>query len=240
METLKATDKRLISYGVDLGTRITTAFDTKAETVVEVHVNRGTLSAKMSRLETTTYNVRNVDSKAKTLIVEQPVLPNFTVVSPKPVETTASAWRFQMDLPANAPSKLPVVLERVYDQSYGLSNLTPDVIVYWAQNKSISDAARRQLEQLRDLKAQLAAVAAELTSNDNEIAAVTRDQDRTRQNINSLNSVSGQQQQVQTYARQLADLEGRITKLRDRHSELEKQKAALQAQVNAVIEKMSF
>ena len=79
-----------------------------------------------------------------------------------------------------------------------------------------------------------------MTSNDNETAAVSRDQDRTRQNINSLNSVSGQQQQVQTYARQLADLEGRVTKLRDRHSELDKQKAALQSQVNSAVEKMSF
>jgi len=83
-------------------------------------------------------------------------------------------------------------------------------------------------------------VATELKSTDDETAAVTRDQDRTRQNISSLNSVSGQQQQVQTYARQLADLEARVTKLRDRHSELEKQKAALQAQVNAAIEKMNF
>src|SRR5581483_2790758 len=38
METLKASDKRLISYGVDLGTRITTAFDSKSDTVMEVHV----------------------------------------------------------------------------------------------------------------------------------------------------------------------------------------------------------
>jgi hypothetical protein len=240
METLKAADKRLISYGVDLGTRITTAFDSKNDTVMEVHVNRGTLSAKLSRVETTTYNARNVDAKAKTLIIEQPVVPQYTVISPQPMETTATAWRFRMDLAANSPAKLPVVLERVYDQTYALSNLTPDVIVYWAQNKTLSDSARRQLEQLRDLKNQFAGVNAEMTSNDSEVASVTRDEERARQNIGSLNTVSGQQQQVQTYARQLSDLESRITKLRDRHAELEKQKTSLQTQINGAIEKMSF
>ncbi len=240
METLKAADKRLISYGVDLGTRITTAFDSKGETVVEVHVNRGMLSAKMSRLETTTYSARNVDAKAKTLIIEQPVVGQYTVVSPKAVETTATAWRFQLDLPANAPAKLPVVLERVYDQTYSLSSLTPDRIVYWSQNKTVSDSARRQLEQLRDLKNQLAQVGAEMTANENEVAGVTSDEDRARQNIGSLNNVSGQQQQVQTYARQLSDLEIRITKLRDRHAELVKQKASLQDQINEAIGKISF
>ena len=37
METLKAGDKRLISYAVDLGTRITTAFDSKQAVVREIH-----------------------------------------------------------------------------------------------------------------------------------------------------------------------------------------------------------
>ncbi len=37
VETLKAGDKRLISYGVDLGTRVTTAFDSTRDTVREIH-----------------------------------------------------------------------------------------------------------------------------------------------------------------------------------------------------------
>jgi len=240
METLKASDKRLISHGVDLGTRITTAFDSKAETVVEVHASHGMLSAKMSRVETTTYSVRNVDAKPKTLVIEQPAMSQYTVVSPKPMETTANAWRFQLDLPANSPAKLPVVLEAVYDQTFRLDSLTPDSIVVWARNKTLSDSARRQLDELRELKNQLAAVSAEMKSNDNSVASITSDEDRARQNITSLNTVSGQQQQVQTYARQLSDLESKITALRDRHADLEKQKTALQAQIDAAVEKMSF
>jgi hypothetical protein len=240
VETLKAQDKRLISYGVDLGTRITTAFDSKSETAIEIHAAHGMLSAKMSRVETTTYNARNADAKAKTLIIEQPALSQYTVVRPKASETTATAWRFQLDLPANSPAKLPVVLERIYDQTYGLSNLTPDTLLYWTRNKAMTDSARRQLEQLSDLKKNLASVNTEMKSNDEAIASLSRDEDRARQNITSLNTVSGQQQQVQTYARQLSDLEAKITALHDRSADLEKQKTALQSQIDAAIEKMTF
>ena len=115
-----------------------------------------------------------------------------------------------------------------------------DAITVWAQNKTLSDAARRQLEQLRDLENQLASVNAEMSTNDSSVASITRDEDRARQNITSLSSVSGQQQQVQTYARQLSELESKITVLRDRHGELEKQKTSLQAQIDGAIEKISF
>ena len=59
-------------------------------------------------------------------------------------------------------------------------------------------------------------------------------------NIQSLNNVSGQQQQVQTYARQLDQHEQQLAALRDRQSELQKQKAALQTELDRLIEALSF
>ena len=73
METLKAGDKRLISYAVDLGTRITEAFGSKQAVVREIHANRGMLTTKLAAEETRTYTIRNVDQKAKTLIIEHPL-----------------------------------------------------------------------------------------------------------------------------------------------------------------------
>src|SRR5437764_8405948 len=61
METLKAKDKRLISYAVDLGTRITEAFGGKQAVVREIHAARGVLTTKSAVEETRTYTARNVD-----------------------------------------------------------------------------------------------------------------------------------------------------------------------------------
>ncbi|HEV2688808.1 MAG TPA: hypothetical protein VGV35_09645, partial [Bryobacteraceae bacterium] len=55
MTTLKAGDKRLISYAVDLGTRVTTKFDSSRNIVREIHVNRGMLTTRSAMQETKTY-----------------------------------------------------------------------------------------------------------------------------------------------------------------------------------------
>ena len=107
METLKAGDKRLISYAVDLGTRITEAFGSKQAVVREIHANRGMLTTKSAMEETRTYTIRNVDQKAKTLIIEHPLRQGYTLLNQKPAEKTASAYRFEIALAADATAGIP-------------------------------------------------------------------------------------------------------------------------------------
>src|SRR5208283_5001439 len=148
METLKAGDKRLISYAVDLGTRITEAFNSKAAVVREIHASRGMLTVKSAVEETRTYTIRNVDQKAKTLILEHPLRQGYTLLNQKPAEKTASAYRFEIQLSAEATQEFPVSEERVYDQTYQVTSLTPDVILSYVSNRTLSDAGRRQLERI--------------------------------------------------------------------------------------------
>ena len=65
VETVKQGDKRLISYAVDLGTRITTAFDSKGEVVREIHLRRGVLTTRVAAQETRTYTIKNVDAESQ-------------------------------------------------------------------------------------------------------------------------------------------------------------------------------
>ncbi len=67
-----------------------------------------------------------------------------------------------------------------------------------------------------------------------------KDQERTRQNMESLNRVSGQQAQVQDYARRLAGQEAKLAALRDRVADLEKKRDALSRELDALIEKVEF
>ena len=240
METLKTGDKRLISYAVDLGTRITTQFDSKADTVREIHFRRGILTARAAAVETKTYTIRNVDQKPKTLIIEHPVRPGYRLLDRKATETTASAYRFEVKLAPGATEKFPVTEERVYDNTISIANATPDVLMTYIRNKVLTDAGRKQLEQIASLKSQIAATDAESRRTDSDIANLIKDQDRLRQNINSLNQVAGQQQQVQSYAKQLADQESKLAALRDHIAELQRKRTTLEAEMNSSIEKMEF
>jgi hypothetical protein len=241
VETVKNSDKRFISYGVDLGTRISTNLDSHNDAVREVHVHNGLLISKAAQVQKKTYTVHNVDPRAKTLVVEHPVRAGWALIdTAKPLETARDVYRFEMKLPANGSLDFPVTEERVYDTQISISSLNPDGLLTYIRNKNVSDAARRQLQQISDLKTQIVNADADRKSVTEQVGNITRDEERNRQNIASLSSVSGQQQLVQDYARKLSDQETQISTLRDRETAIERQRASLQTQLNGLIEKLDF
>ncbi len=240
METVKAGDKRLVSYAVDLGTRVATKLDSSSDLVREIHVRRGVLTVRTAQQETKTYTVHNVDAKPKTLIVEHPIRQGYRVVKPQPSETTASAYRFEVKLAAQGTEKLPVTEERLMDQSVTLANTSPEFLGTYIQNKDLDETARKQLERIADQKRLIAENDGAIQRGDQEINSLVEDQERLRQNISTLNQVSGQQEQVQNYARRLSAQETQLAALRDHQAELKQKKTALEGDLNKAIEALEF
>jgi len=241
VETIKNSDKRFISYGVDLGTRISTNVGSESANVRELHARNGVLISKYALVQKKMYAIRNVDARAKTLIIEHPVRPGFKLIdTAKPLETARDVYRFEVKVPASAAIDFPVTEENVYDQQTSVSSLNPDALLVYIRNKVLSDAARRQLQQISDVKTQIVAADNEKRRLESDLQNLSKDEERNRQNISSLSSVSGQQQTVQEYARKLADQEVRIAKIHDRQTELDNHKAQLQTQLNSLIDKLEF
>lgn len=240
VETLKEDDKRLISYSVDLGTRITTAFDSKAEVVREVHIRRGVMATKAAIAETRTFAIRNVDADPKTIVIEHPQRGGYNLVGMAETEKTADAYRFEVKVAANATEKFAVNEERVLDRAVALSSVTPDVLTSYVSNKNLSATAIAQLQQILDLKRQIAGADGEMRRAQEQHNNYVQDQSRLRENINSLNRVAGQELQVQNYSKQLAAQEVQIATQRDRLSATQQRKVALEGQLNNLIEKMDF
>ena len=240
VETIKGGDKRLISYAVDLGTRITRKIDARNATVREIHMNRGILTTRYSQVQTRTYNIRNADDKAKTLIIEQPIRQEWTVTSRKPTDTSATNYRFEVALEPQAAVSFPVTEEHLYSTSTGVSSFTPDVLVTYIENQALNDAARKQLQQIVDLKRQIAAAESDRANLNARVSALETDQQRLRQTMMSLNSVNGQQEQVQKYARDLAAREEQITALRTQQDTSRQKQSRMQAELDALIGRMQF
>jgi chromosome segregation ATPase len=108
------------------------------------------------------------------------------------------------------------------------------------QNRSLTDAGRRQLQRVVDQKRQIAENDRALQDADAQMRGLSADEERVRRNIQSLNNVAGQQQQVQTYARQLDSQEQQLAALRDRQAELQKKKSALQTDLDKLVEALTF
>ena len=240
VETLKPSDKRLIGYAVDYGTRVTTAFDSPAQTIREVHVADGVLQIRYADHQTRTYTMKNVDAKAKTLIIQQEGVDDYTIISPKPTERTASAYRFEVSLPANGTKTLQVEGEHVYLNTTEVVSATPDFLLTLVQNKQLSESGRKQLTHVMELKRQAVQTESDLHSAESQLRDLTGDQTRLRQNIDSLNRVSGQEEQVRRYSSNLAANEVQIATLRDRQRSLSQQKGKLDADVRAAVAALAF
>jgi hypothetical protein len=240
METCKSGDKRLISYAVDLGTRITTAYETSADVVRSIHMTRGILITRSALRETRTYTIKNVDPKAKTLVLEHGVRPGFELVNQKPSEKTAHAYRFEVKLAPGASEKFPVTEEHVYDNTQMIASVTPDVLLTYVQNKALSETGRQRLEQIASKKQSIAENDQELKRVQEQSNELVADQGRLRQNIDSLNRVSGQQERVQQYAREVAGTEAKLAATRDQRRDLEQKKTQLNRELNTLIETAEF
>ena len=240
METVKSGDKRLISYAVDLGTRITAAFDSESKLLSEFHYRRGLLTTKTARRETKTFTIRNVDSKSKTVIIEHAARPEYKLIDMKPDEKTANSYRFEVKVDPGATKKFPVVEERVYSQQIAVTNMTPDQIFTYVRNEKLDEAGRKKLEEIADLKRQIADTDRELGRVNEQINNLSQDQSRLRSNISTLRSVAGQQQRVMEYADKLSAQEGRLVSLRDQQNELRLRKDELQKELNTLMETLKF
>lgn len=239
-ETIKSGDKRLASYAVDLGVRITTAFDSSSKLQREFKVRRGVLTTKSLRKETRTFTINNVDQRDKTVIIEQPARDGYEAVSPEPTELTAKTRRYEAKIPAGRTSKFPIVEERMVSQATYLRNLNTNTLATYVENKELDDAGRQKLGGLLDLMRQIAGKDADISATNQAIQRIVEDQNRIRQNINSLRSVSSRQTQVQEYADRLAEQEGELAELRDRLVELEREKRELEQRRDTTIETLEI
>jgi predicted nucleic acid-binding Zn-ribbon protein len=91
-----------------------------------------------------------------------------------------------------------------------------------------------------DQKRLIAANDRALQDANTQMTGRNSDEDRVRRNIQSLNNVTGQQQQVQTYARQLDAQEQQLAALRDKQAELQKKRTSLQGELDKLVEALTF
>ena len=181
-----------------------------------------------------------MDQKAKTLIIEHPLRAGYTLLNQKPMEKTADNYRFEVPLAAGATKTFAVSEEHVFDSSYAIANVSADFLLIYVHNRDLNEAGRKQLATIASQKQRIVANNAAIDDAERQMKDLSTNEDRLRRNISSLNSVSGQYQQVQDYAKQLGALEQKLTDVGDRQAQLQEKKTALQHELDGMIASLSF
>jgi len=215
-------DQRLISYAVDL------AVDARSETtqsgrVETVRIVNGVIEQITRSVRADAYSFENNDKgRARTILIEHPRQPGWDLIEPeKPVQTTDSHLRFELDVAAGEAAKLIVRQERVQRSRYELTGYDLETLLRYQRMGRASERvveAFREAVRLRDLIEQSRQAVERLEA---ERETITRDQSRIRQNMASVDSNSD------LYRRYVSKLSEQETRLETIGQELDAARSTL-------------
>jgi hypothetical protein len=241
IEPLKPAEKRLVSYGTDLAVTVDARLDQSSGRFTRVTAREGVMIAQQEERNQWVYRVRNEDTMSRTLIVEHPIRPGWTLApTPAPAETTVSAARFRVTVPAKGETTLTVSERRVLDSRYSLDQVDDRLITTITQRGILPDALRQALQPVLDKRAELAAAERELTDFNNQINGIGQDQARVRQNLQVLKGSAEEKALVKRYTTELSVQEDRLAAVRKQLADATMRRDARRAELSQLIQRLTF
>jgi hypothetical protein len=215
LDPLKAGEKRLLSYAIDLGVQVDAKGENVPIKVTKVQFNRGLVIQTTEERQRRTYSIRNEDTEPRVLVIEHPVRNGWTVGGTvTPSETTASFYRYKVPVQPKTTAMIVVDETRAGQAQYTVSNVTDDQVGVLVRDKLITPEAEASLRRILAQKAEVARLSAAVQDREREIGSISADQDRVRENMKSLKGSAEEKQLLQRYVKQLQDQEDRLEVLR--------------------------
>ena len=216
IDDLAPKQDRLISYALDLNVEVEPQTQGGRQDLVAVKIRRGTIVSTRKSTEAKVYAVRNRDQKKRDLLIEHPFRDDWTLVEPsEPAERTRQWYRFAVALAPDKTARVLVREERQLDESVVLTNLRADQIAFYLRARVVSDAVKKALQQLVQLRDRLGQTQAERTRLEQSVAAITQEQTRIRENMGKLDPKS------ELYNRYVKKLDQQETELEDLRHKIE-------------------
>jgi hypothetical protein len=191
--------------------------------------------------EKKTYTFRNEDSSPRTVVVEHPVRAGYQLRgTAQPVETTAAWMRFRLDVGAKQTAALVVEEAQPRVVSYSITNINSPLVATFVQERSIDKSVEDALRKVLAQKDAIAALQEQRNARDEETQKIYDDQQRLRENVKALKGSPEEKALLQRYVQQLNTEETRLETLRKEIAELEAKIEAAQADLDRMIEDLSF
>jgi hypothetical protein len=217
---LQPGESRLLSYAVDLGTEVAPKPTPDSGRLVAVKAVRGLLWTTTKRRQGRTYTVKNRNEQRRTVLVEHPVQHPFQLVdTPKPAETAADVYRFELTVPPGASKSLTVTQERDEVSSVQLSNIGDEQIRLFLRQPIVSARVKAGLQRALVLRAALSKTRADIAELQRQLNSITTDQARLRANLREMPSTA------KAYKRYLEKFDTQETQIEQYQADIKKQQA---------------
>jgi len=240
-DQIRPSEKRLVSYATDLALNVSSKEGNQQERVTRVVIHRGVMTHQSEVRETKTYTFRNEDDSPRVVIVEHPVRSGYELRSAaQPIETTAAWRRFRLEVGAKQTAALVVEEARPVNTTYLISNVNSSQIATFVQQRSIDKSVEDALRKVMAQKDAINSLEEQVQARDAETEKIYDDQQRLRENMKSLKGSPEEKALVQRYVQQLNTQETRLENLKKEIAQLDARKDAAQADLDRMIEALSF
>jgi hypothetical protein len=237
---MKPDEKRLLSYAVDLGVQVESRQGDERRLVSRVTIQRGVVTEQREQRTRRIYTIRNNDTTGRTVIIEHPTRPGWSLVgTAQPRETSASAYRFGVEVPARQTATLTVDEKQPLENRYEISSLTDDRVSLLIRNSGDSEAIKQALQPILAQKASVAALKGRIADHDKDIQRTREDEQRVRANLQALKNSAEEKALVRRYAEQLAKADERIEAIQRERADLERALNQAEAELRRLIERLS-
>jgi hypothetical protein len=219
IEDLPPGQDRLISYALDLKTEVEPKLEGGTQELSTVSLKKGTMLVSRRLVEDRTYLVRNRDTKAKTVLIEQPYRADWKLAEPKEsTERTRDLYRFSVAVDPGKSATLRVKETLPIQESILLMEGGVDQIVHYQQAKEVSLKVKEALQRVVQLRSKLDDARAQRTRLDQRTAEITAEHARIRENMQRL------PQNSDLYTRYVKKLDQQETELENLRKEIERLK----------------
>jgi len=233
MERLKAKEQRLISFALDLGTNIRVRPKQEREPATIVKAVNGVLQIHYFQTEEKLYSISNLADRPKIVYVEFPIRSGWELSdnSPKPAYTTQSFYRFRVELGPMEEKELNVVLRNPRVDTFQIGSVNREQLALFVSRRYIDEATRRRLERLIDIRGRVVEQDLRLRSLQSEMNAISADQKRFRENIESLAKTPEAKQLITRYIAKANEQETRLEQIEAERKAAQAEKERLEREL---------
>lgn len=231
---LQPNEDRLISYAVDLDLVTDRKQPGYRRETVSFAIKGGVLTISHREFREMTYTLRNKGNEAKTVLIQQPIEANFTLVEPKEAsEKTAQHYRFRQEVPPGKAVEFKTVSERPISEALALLNINLDMLVAYARNDKLSPQLRKAFEDLITRRRKITDIQVQLARIEREIKDIDAEQDRIRRNMDRLDRNSELYKQ---YVAKLTEQEKKVNDLAEQRAKLRDAEEAAQKEMREFVD----
>lgn len=236
-DTISAGQKRLVSYAADPAVQVSTKESSPPQEITRIRIAKGLMITTREMRQTETYRISDSDTKPRTVIIEHPVREGWKLADDlKPDETTATYYRFKVNVNPKESAKLVVEESSPYLSQIVLSNLTEQDVEVMAREKRLTPEMEAAFHQILEQKNAVQALDNEIMSRQQDVANISKDQDRIRENMKALKGTAEEKQLLARYVGELNAQEDRLSGLRSQLADLNAKRKQAAAQLDQTIE----